>query len=652
MCGIVGVFWYGGGEADRDLVARQAAALRHRGPDDGGLWCEGPAALGHRRLSIVDPSPGGHQPMANEDGTVVVVTNGELYNWPETAPALRAAGHRFRGTSDTEMLLHLWEDHGVAMLERLRGMFAFALFDRGRRTLLLARDRMGKKPLYWHDDGRRIAFASELKALLLDPSIPRDVEPGAIADALTFQYVPSPGTVWRGVRKLPPGSRLLCDAAGPRVEAYWTYPVETERGVAPGESVERVGALLEDAVRVRLMSDVPVGALLSGGVDSSAVTALMVRAGAADLKTFSIGFEGIDSADFDAARAVARHLGTDHHEWIVTPRELRELPRLAWALDEPYGDASIVPSNALARLASREVKTVLSGDGGDEAYGGYVTYLAAARRAWVERIPEALRRGAAAPAALLRPGSRLRRSLERAALDVGARHRRAMSRFGPEALASILSPGFRAETARHDPWRSAALAYDAARRRIGPLPALLALDATTYLTDDVLVKVDRVSMLHSLEVRSPLLDQRLIETAARLPIGVKLRGGVTKWVLREAVRPLLPPGVMARGKQGFSLPFRGAFGVELERIARDVLLDARCAGRGWLDPKAVAALARPDAPGGTGRRHQLFALVMLELWARAWLDRPREEIARPFEGDAIADPAPVPDPVAPAPRAA
>lgn len=233
MCGIVGSYWYGGGEADRDLAARQAEALRHRGPDDGGLWCEGAVALGHRRLSIVDPSPTGHQPMANEDGTVVVAYNGEIYNWPETAPALRAAGHRFRGTSDTEMLLHLWEDLGPGMVDRLRGMFAFALYDRSRRTLLLGRDRMGKKPLYWHDDGRRIAFASELKALLLDPAIPRDVDPAAIADALTLQYVPSPGTVWRGVRKLPAGHRLLCDASGPRVEAYWSYPVETAPAPRP-----------------------------------------------------------------------------------------------------------------------------------------------------------------------------------------------------------------------------------------------------------------------------------------------------------------------------------------------------------------------------------------------------------------------------------
>ena len=310
MCGINGVFHYGGGAPDLALVERQATALRHRGPDDWDVWSEGPVALAHRRLAIVDLSSGGHQPMSNEDGTVWVTYNGEIYNWPAERPGLAARGHRFHGSSDTEMIIHLWEELGPAMVNRLRGMFAFALYDQSRRTLMLARDRLGKKPLFYHDDGQRIVFASELKALMLDPSIPRSVNERAIANYLTFQYVPSPESIFCGVKKLPPAHRLICDARGVRIERYWSLPVDTDAGHSTEAYVERLRELLAESVSLRLMSDVPLGILLSGGIDSSAVAAMTALVCSQPVKTFSVGFVEQDFSELRHAAAVARHLGT------------------------------------------------------------------------------------------------------------------------------------------------------------------------------------------------------------------------------------------------------------------------------------------------------------------------------------------------------
>src|SRR5437867_1033969 len=345
MCGIAGIFEFDrAARADGDLLRRMTALIAHRGPDDSGHTILGNVALGHRRLSIVDLSPGGHQPMSNEDGSLWVTYNGELYGWPEIKSWLASRGHRFRGHSDTEALLHLYEEHELGLFEHLRGMFAFGLYDCARRRLVLGRDRLGIKPLYYHDDGRRLAFASELKALALDPDVPREVDPRAIADYLTFQYVPAPGSILKGVKKLPPAHYLVCDASGPRVERYWSLPVEPERGGSEEHYRERLRALLAEAVRLRLVADVPLGAFLSGGIDSSVVVALMCQAGVGEpVKTFSIGFEEQDFSELSHARRVAQHLGTDHHELIVRPRALELLPRLVWHLDEPFADPSMIP---------------------------------------------------------------------------------------------------------------------------------------------------------------------------------------------------------------------------------------------------------------------------------------------------------------------
>lgn len=639
MCGINGVYHYRGGLADRDLVARQATAQRHRGPDDWDVWVDGPVALAQRRLAIVDLSPGGHQPMANEDGSVHVTFNGELYNWPEIKPQLAARGHRFRGNADTEMLLHLWEEKGPEMLADLRGMFAFAIWDSKRRSLMLARDRVGKKPLFWHDDGKRIVFASELKSLVQDPSVPMDADSQSIADFLTWQYVPSPQSILRGVRKLPPGHRLLCDENGPRVERYWSLPSAPDPRIRPEEAVERVKALLLEAVRIRLMSDVPLGAFLSGGIDSSLVVALMSQVSEGPVKTFSIGFEQESESELAHARLVAGHLGTEHHELVVAPRALDLMPSLVWGMDEPFSDASMIPTWHVAHMARAHVTVALSGDGGDEAYAGYTTYSWARQYARLDGIPHPLRRLLGAISAAMPFDDPLGRKLHRAGLDVADRHLEAMSHFPPRLLREVLSPGLRESLRRHDPYAAARAIHRAARRGAGEIPALLNLDASTYMTDDVLVKVDRTSMMNSLEVRAPLLDHVVLEYVARLPFEYKLRGEISKWVLREVARPLLPPSILQRGKQGFGVPLAQWFGAGFGALAREVLLDRRCRERGWLDPAAVERVL-----GGRGlpadlHAKQVFTLLCLELWAQTWLDRPRAALVQPTDGPLAIHPA-------------
>jgi asparagine synthase (glutamine-hydrolysing) len=634
MCGICGVYHYRDGVADRTLVERQQEILAHRGPDDWDLWSEGPVALGHRRLSIVDLSPGGHQPMPNEDQSLWVTYNGELYGWPELKAVLAARGHRFRGTSDTEAPLHLYEEHGDGLLEHLRGMFAFALYDRPRRRLLIARDRLGIKPLYYHDDGRRLAFASELKALMLDPTVPREPDPKAVADYLTFLYVPSPGTIWKGVRKLPPGHRLVCDAGGVRVERYWTLPVEPDRGHSEDFYRERLRALLAEAVRLRLVADVPLGAFLSGGLDSSVVVALMAEAVGEPIKTFSIGFEEQDFSELAEARRVAAHLKTDHHEYVVRPHALELLPRLVWQMDEPFADASMIPMHYLSEMARREVKVALSGDGGDEAFGGYATYAWAGRYAAFDRIPRALRRLAGLPARLLGPAHAAGRRLGRFALDAAGRHLDIMSAFSSAELGGIVSPALRESLAGHAPFDAPRRLHAEAAGSLGDVPALLVLDTLTYMTDDVLTKVDRTSMMHSLEVRVPLLDHKVLEFVARIPFEYKLRGGVGKWILKQSVRDLLPAETLARRKQGFGVPLERWFGGSFGALAREVLLDPRARGRGWLDPPAVERLIGAAPRDEDRHARQVFALVCLELWAQTYLDRPREALTAPLAAGA------------------
>ncbi|MEO5616702.1 MAG: asparagine synthase (glutamine-hydrolyzing) [Candidatus Eisenbacteria bacterium] len=657
MCGINGVFHYSGdGLADRSLVERQALLMRHRGPDDGDVWCEGPVGLGHRRLSIVDLSPGGHQPMPNEDESLWVTYNGELYGWPEIRAELAGRGHRFRGYSDTEAFLHLYEESGEGMFGRLRGMFAFGLYDVRARRLLIGRDRFGIKPLYYHDDGKRIAFASELKALMLDPSVRRDVDTRSIADYLTYQYVPAPHSIFCAVKKLPAGHFLSCDEHGVRLERYWSLPSQPDRGHPEAYYRERLRELLAEAVKLRLVSDVPLGAFLSGGIDSSAVVALMSQAMSEPVKTFSIGFEEQDFSELEHARTVAKHLGTDHHEQVVRPRALELLPRLVWALDEPFADPSMIPTYYVSEMARRQVTVALSGDGGDEAYAGYTTYRWAQQYSRADRAPGFLRRLAGRSARLLQPDHALGRKLQRVSLDPIGRHLEVMSYFTPREREAVLGPDLRRALDGYDPYAPPRALHAAAARSLGELPSLPYVDALTYLTDDVLVKVDRSSMQHSLEVRVPLIDHKVMEFVAAIPFEYKLRGGVSKWILREAVRDLLPASILARGKQGFGVPLTHWFGAEFGRLAREVLYDPHSVRRGWFDPRGVRRVVEGSGLRDEQHVRQVWALVCLELWAQTYLDRAPEAMTDPIGALAVtagrgASPAGAADPLAGGPAA-
>jgi asparagine synthase (glutamine-hydrolysing) len=629
MCGINGVFHYAGGVADAELLERQSLAQKHRGPDDRGLWQDGPVGLAMRRLAVIDLSPGGHQPMPNEDESLWVVYNGELYGWPEIRAGLARRGHRFRGHSDTEAFLHLYEERGLEMFELLRGMFTFGLYDQKQRRLILGRDRMGIKPLYWHDDGRRVAFASELKALMLDPTIPRDVECEAIASYLSFQYVPGPRTIWRGVRRLRPGHYLVVDERGAREAPYWELPAGPAFAGSEEEAIETLREHLAEAVKLRLVADVPLGAFLSGGVDSSAVVALMAAASDRPVRTFSIGFEEEGWNELEHARRVANHLGTDHTEHVVQPRALEDLPRVVWALDEPFADASMLPTLYVSEMARSHVTVALSGDGGDEMYGGYDTYGWAQRYAAADRTPRALRRLAAMPARALPSDNALGRKLARLPLTVADRHLGVTAFFPPRELSGVLGTDLRAAVAGFDPWAEHRAIHAEAARSEGEIAALLHLDARTYMVDDVLVKVDRTSMQHSLEVRVPLLDHRVVEFVSRLPFGLKRRDGVSKWILRQAVKELLPAETLARRKQGFAVPLERWLGVRFDTLAREVLLDPGVRDRGWIDQGAVERLLARTHLREKYRANRLWALVCLELWAQAYVDRPREAFDTP-----------------------
>ena len=622
MCGIAGILTFDGRDPDGGRLRAMGDCLRHRGPDAAGYHVDASAApaagLVHRRLSIIDLSPAADQPLPNEDGTVQVLLNGEIYNFQELRSGL-ASRHTFRSQGDTEVIAHLYEERGDDAVAALDGMFALALWDARARRLLLARDHFGKKPMYYWHDADRLVFGSEIKALLA-AGVPVEMAEENLGEYLAFGYVPTPRTLFRGIRKLPPASLLVADAAGvaaPR--AYWDLrfpPAGEAAEVGLDEASGRVRELLTAAVRRRLVADVPLGLLLSGGVDSAAVAALMARLVPGKVRTFTVGFEG--DAFFDErpyAERVARHLGTDHHASVVRPQAGELLETLIHHHDEPFGDSSALPTYLVAREARTRVTVALNGDGGDETFAGYDRFHAALL---ADRIP--------APFAhALRLASRL--------VPEGASHhgtRRRLRRFADKAVlpfderifawSSFFDlPALRALGGDHVADRDRILSsYRQALERCAGsslLSRLLYLNARTYLLDDLLPKMDRMSMAHGLETRSPMLDRALIEYVAGLPDRLKRRGGRGKIVLKKAVSDLLPPEIVARRKHGFGVPLGEWFRGELKGRAEALLLDRPRLAR-WLRPEAVRRLFAEHLSGRGDRGHQLWTLLTLELWLR------------------------------------
>jgi asparagine synthase (glutamine-hydrolysing) len=628
MCGIAGTVRSDGSAADPALVERMCAALEHRGPDARGVHAEGPAGLGIQRLRVVDLE-GGDQPIYNEDRTVAVVLNGEIYNFRELRRRLEAAGHRFRSDGDTEAIVHLYEEEGVECVRHLDGMFAFALWDEPRQRLLIARDRVGKKPLFYSLRGDALSFASELRALLEDDEVPRDVDEQAIDCYLAYGYVPAPLSAFAAVRKLPPATAMVYEGGRVALERYWQLDYSRKHAVAdPRELHAPLLETLRGAVRRRLVADVPLGAFLSGGIDSSAVVAAMAQEMAEPVRTFSIGFGGGRFDELEHAREVAQLFGTEHEELHVRPDAIEIAPTIARHYGEPFADSSAIPSFYLAEMTRRHVTVALNGDGGDESFAGYTRYAANVVAGRLEHLPAPLRRlGAALAARVPESGeeqsarSRIRRLGGSLGLDGPERYARYVSLFGPEQRASLYSDEYRAEqgdgrlaaAAIAEPWREAS---GSAR-----LDVLLEVDVRTYLPGDLLTKIDIAAMAHSLEARSPFLDPAMMQFAASIPASMKLRGMQKKVVLRDALRSWLPDSILDRPKQGFSVPLAEWLRGDLRDYSREVLLDTSAFSRHRFRPGAVQNLLDAHL-AGSDHSQRIWALMMLELWRAEVLERP------------------------------
>jgi asparagine synthase (glutamine-hydrolysing) len=605
-------------------------SIAHRGPDAEGFLNEPGLGLVHRRLSIIDLS-GGDQPIGNEDGSVQVVFNGEIYNFQELRRGLEARGHRFRTNSDTETLVHLYEEEGESLVERLRGMFAFALWDRVNRRLVLARDRLGIKPLYVYRDAEKLLFGSELKAILAHPGIGREVDAEALEDYLAFGMVPGSRSIFRNIEKLPPAHTLTVRAAelnqAPR--RYWRLRIEPDLKPSAEEWQEAVSAKVAEAVRLHLIADVPVGAFLSGGLDSSIVVASSAAAVQGPMQTFSIGFREEAFSELPYARQVAERFGTRHTEEVVTPDAVSLLDELAWFYDEPFADSSAIPTYLVARLASRSVKVALSGDGGDEAFGGYARYAHDLKEAAVrQRLPLWLRRRVLGPLAGVWPKAdwlprplRAKTLLTNLSLDAGAAYANTLSICRPPLRRGLLAPDVSAMLNGHRPGRH--LEADYATAPVGDaLGGMMAADVGTILPDDFLVKVDRASMAHGLEVRPPLLDHELMELAARIPPCWKVRGGETKWVLKQAFRSRLPDAAVNRPKHGFELPIDAWLRGPLRDTFETAVLHSGARVRDFVDQGTARQLYRAHL-AGTGRHGGvLWALLVLARWADRHLALP------------------------------
>ncbi len=630
MCGIAGfAFTDPRHPVDRELLSRMTDVLRHRGPDADGFHLGPGVGLGHRRLSIIDLATG-DQPIYNETRSVAVVFNGEIYNFPELVRELEARGHTFETRSDTETIVHAYEEFGLEFLKRLRGMFAFALWDESHRRLVLGRDRAGKKPLYYHADGERLVFASEIKALLQDPSIKRRVSPEGLSDYFTFGVIPAPGTVFQDIQQIPPGHLLVWERGRARLHEYWDVVFDPTAPTSPGAASEAFSALFDEAVRMRMIADVPLGAFLSGGVDSSAVVASMARQSARPVITTSVGFAERTHSELEYARVVAKALGTEHHEILVTPDAISDLPRLVWHLDQPFADSSALPTYYVSRAARERVTVALSGDGGDELFAGYQ------RRYGVHRveqrlrrlIPGPVRRGVLAPLARLYPRSDLIPRPLRLKLvlsNLGQSFERAyfndMSLFLDEEKRALCTPELLAQARHHDPLAGFARHFERVRGA-DPLSRILYVDFKTWLANDILVKVDRMSMACSLEVRAPLLDHKLIEFAASLSPELKYRGPVSKYLLKRHLERRLPGTAVHRRKQGFSLPLAAWLRGELRDLAHDLLLSPRAAQRGYLRAETVRRIWQSHQRGTRDHSAQIWALMALERWHRAYVDMP------------------------------
>jgi asparagine synthase (glutamine-hydrolysing) len=625
MCGILGFINLDhNNRADERIARRMAEAIVHRGPDDEGFYFKNNVALGMRRLSIIDLETG-HQPISNEDGSVWVVFNGEIYNFLELRERLVARGHQFRTHSDTEVIVHLYEDYGDDLVDHLNGMFAFALWDERSQRLLVARDRMGEKPLYFTQTAESFIFASELKSLVEHPLVERRINLLALRKYLQYEFVPSPHTMIEGVHKLRPAHRLIFEQGQWRTERYWRLSYEGERlKIGEEEAVEETRRRLREAVRMRLVSDVPLGVLLSGGIDSSSVAELACEAAEGRVKTFSIAFDEKSFDESSYARLVANHLGTEHYERRFTEREMLDIvPEIPRLLDEPLGDGSLIPTFLLSRFTRERVTVALGGDGGDELFAGYPTYAAHRMAGYYRALPRLLRKGLIEPAIARLPVStdnlsfdfKAKRFVQGAALPAGTRHTVWMGSYTAEQQRLLLSPAV-LDACPDDQVFDEVRVFDQPNGH-DVVERMMTLDATHYLSECVLFKVDRASMAASLETRAPFLDHTLVEFLAKLPIDLKLRGFTGKYVLKRAMRGRLPQQVINRPKKGFGMPVAKWVNGELRGFVRDTFAPERLRRRGLFNADYVARLLDEHERGVADHRKLIWTLLMFEMWPLA-----------------------------------
>lgn len=619
MCGIAGIAGLNGQPVSRQELKQMCDALTHRGPDDEGYYVGNGIGLGHRRLSIIDLDTG-HQPVRNEDGNIRVIFNGEIYNYREVRQDLKRRGHSFYTSSDTETIVHLYEEYGHHCVQHLRGMFAIALWDNRTQTLFLARDRLGIKPLFFGEFEGRLCFASELKALLQLPYVNREFDWAAVNHLFSFLATPSAHAVIKGVNKLEPGHTLTWTRGHkPQVRRYWDVAFEPDYKHDETYFVENIRALLAESVNLRMVSDVPLGAFLSGGIDSSAVVATMAHLSPDPIKTFSIGFNEHRYNEATHARAVAEHLRTDHRELILRPDVIDMLDDLPWYLDEPFGDSSAIPTYMVSRMAGEDVTVVLSGDGGDELFAGYDKYVTEQKQRQRDLIPVLIRKILAGVGNHMREGMKGRNFLRHLKYDGAERYMHSSTIFDQDGRSELFSRDIVDSVLRHDPWQE--LAADLPRYDEDWLSAIQYMDIKHYLPLDILTKVDRMSMANSVEARVPLLDHKLVEFAATIPSHLRMRNGSTKHILKQAMRGTLPEDIIDRPKQGFAVPLETWFRGQLDDFARDLLLSEKSRQRGIFNLDYIDRLLKLHNRGRP-LQAQLWTLISFELWCRRFIDEP------------------------------
>lgn len=632
MCGICGQLSFNKeSPIDTLLIRRMCSTLKHRGPDNEGMFVDAHIGLGHSRLSVIDIE-GGYQPMRNEDKTVWVVSNGEVYNFLELRNILEKKGHKFHSRSDTEVIVHLYEEEGTDCVKALRGMFAFALWDARNRSLLLARDRLGQKPLFYAHDHRGLTFASEMKALLQDPNLSQQVNLTSLHHFLTLQYVPGPQTIIQGINQLQPGHLLEYSGGQLKIKRYWEPNFLPKIELSKEEAAEEFRELLEESVRLRLVSDVPLGALLSGGIDSSMIVGLMSRVANKQVKTFSIGFSEEAFSELKHARVVAQHFGTDHTEIIVRPDILEMLPKLVWYLDQPLADPAAIPTYYLSKVARQQVTVALNGDGGDETCAGYQRYYADRIADIYAMVPSLIREKVINQVIKKFTGvsdkpldsdlwGALARLHQAAALPREASIVRWGSYFSSDMKRALYSEELRARVGLQDSVELLRESFRRGHKRADHiLDKTLYVDMLNYLPDDLLVKIDRTSMAHSLEVRSPFLDHKSVEFATRLPTSFKVRGVTTKYLLREVAKGIIPKKIITRRKQGFAVPIGAWLRRELKDMAYQTLLDPHALNRGYFKRSTIENILDEHSVGKVEHGKRIWALLCLELWHQTFVD--------------------------------